>query len=36
MARKSLWMVEYLRGRRSGDKLTAFYRRQHFADRRPA
>lgn len=33
MGRKSLWMVEYLRGRRSGDTLTAFYRSQHFADK---
>lgn len=32
MGRKSLWMVEYLRGRRSGDHLTGFYRRQHLAE----
>lgn len=33
MDRKGLWMVEYLRGRRSGDKLTGFYRRRFIAER---
>ena len=31
---KSLWMVEYLRARRSGDTLLAYYRREHLAARK--
>ncbi len=34
MQRKSIWMVEYLRGRRLGDNLTGFYRRKFLAERR--
>jgi len=30
-ARKSIWMVLWLRARRDGDPLRGFYRRQHFA-----
>lgn len=33
--RKSIWMVLWLRARRDGDCLRAFYRRQHFARSRP-
>lgn len=32
-ARKSAWMVFYLRARRSGDILKGFYRRQALAQR---
>lgn len=32
-ARKGIWMVEYLRARRSGDRLIGFFRRQHFKSR---
>jgi hypothetical protein len=28
--RKSVWMALWLRARRDGDNLRAFYRRQHF------
>ncbi len=35
-ARKSIWMVLWLRERRDGDTLTAFYRRKHFAEKRKA
>lgn len=34
MGRKSLWMVEYLRARRSGDTLRGFYRTQFLRQRR--
>ena len=34
-ARKSVWMVLWLRARRDGDCLRAFYRRQHLAGIRP-
>ena len=32
-ARKSIWVVHYLRARRSGDKLIGFYRRKHFEEK---
>lgn len=32
-ARKGIWMVEYLRARRSGNRLVGFFRRQHFKSR---
>ncbi len=32
-ARKGIWMVEYLRARRSRDRLISFFRRQHFKSR---
>ena len=28
--RKGVWMVEYLRARRLGDRLIGFFRRKHF------
>jgi hypothetical protein len=31
--RKSIWMVGYLRARRSGDRLKGFYRRKYFEER---
>lgn len=34
--RKSIWMVEYLRARRSGDSLKGFFRRQHLKQCRNA
>ncbi|AUQ62156.1 hypothetical protein [Phaeobacter inhibens] len=32
--RKGIWMVEYLRARRSKDRLIGFFRRQHFKSKR--
>lgn len=32
--RKGIWVVEYLRARRTGDKLIGFYRRKHMAEMR--
>jgi hypothetical protein len=32
MDRKSLWMVEYLRGRRGNDGLVPLFRKQHLAE----
>lgn len=29
--RKSVWMVEYLRARRTGERRKVFFRRQHLA-----
>lgn len=29
--RKSVWMVEYLRARRAGERRKGFFRRQHLA-----
>lgn len=33
-ARKSIWMVLWLRARRDGDTLRRFYLTQHFAEKR--
>jgi hypothetical protein len=33
-SRKGPWMVQYLRARRTGDRLKAWYRSKHFAARR--
>lgn len=33
--RKSAWMVHYLRGRRTNDPLTPFFRRQHLGEPQP-
>jgi len=33
--RKSIWMVEYLRARRSGDRLIGFYRKSHLSSKEP-
>jgi hypothetical protein len=32
---KNIWMVEYLRARRSGDNLRGFFRRRFLADKTP-
>lgn len=34
--KKSIWMVQYLRARRSGDRLISFYRRKHFEEAKEA
>ena len=31
--RRGIWMVEYLRARRSGDRRIGFFRRQHLKER---
>lgn len=33
--RTSIWVVQYLRARRTGDALIGFYRRMHFNEKAP-